>query len=123
MKKEINIDKLSEIFLLNLDITVGSEYYYYSEYIRELSHNKQYFKEILEDKKYNKTTVEEIIEDFVKTSNKIIVELYDINNKLTKESEELKEYKDFINKKCLNNKFNTYIKEKEEECNGYIIPF
>jgi ribosomal protein S13 len=124
MKKEIDINKLSEI-LRSLDSDVGSDYSYHSEHIGNVGFDEDYL--LNKFKEEEKLTVEEIIEGFVIVSNKLISKEKERLNKLTEENENLKEYKDYISKKGLDSDFSDYIKEKEllekEEFEKLEIPF
>lgn len=125
MKKEIDINKLSEI-LRSLDgDDIGSLFYYNSEYPVNLGFDKKYLLNKFKEEK--NLTVEEVIEDITNASKKIILEEYYENKKLRNELEKLKELNDYINKKGLDSDFNDYIKEKEllekEEFEKLEIPF
>jgi hypothetical protein len=125
MKKEIDINKLSEI-LRSLDgDDIGSLFCYNSEYPVNLGFDKKYL--INKFKEEKNLTVEEVVEDIVNASKKIILEEYYENKKLRNELEKLKELKEYLNKKGLDSDFNDYIKEKEllekEEFEKLEIPF
>lgn len=125
MKKEININRLSEI-LRSLDgDDIGSLFCYNSEYTVNIGFDKNYLINLFKEEE--NATVEEIIEDIVNASKKIILEEYYENKRLRNELEKLKELKEYLNKKGLDSDFNDYIKEKEllekEEFEKLEIPF